>query len=74
MTQNISQVNNAKKTSMCSRKWRGKLHIMIPDNSSNQLHMHTYELQFKKIWIFQLNKVNSGLRLRRLQIIMIGTC
>ena len=47
---------------------------MIQDNSSNQLHMHTYELQFKKIWIFQLNKVNSGLRLWRLQIIMIGTC
>ena len=59
---------------MCSRKRRDTLHIMIPDNSSNQLHMHTYELPFKKIGISQLNKVNSGLRLRRLQIIMIGTC
>ena len=59
---------------MCSRKWRDTLHIMIPDNSSNQMHMYTYELQLKKNWIFQLNKVNIGLRPRHLQIIMIGTC
>ena len=70
----VRTMHNAKKTSMWNHKWRGKLHIMIPDNSSNQPHMHTYELPFKKIWIFQLNKVNSGLRLWRLQIIMIGTC